>query len=184
MTTYFTSDLHFLHKNIIAYNRPYYSDVEEMNESIISTINKKVTPNDTLYILGDVALGSITKAVDYISRINCNIKLVPGNHDNKKALNAYEKLSNVEILPTLCEIKLGDKTVVLCHFPLVSWNKMHHGAWHLFGHTHGSYEGLGRSIDIGWDNYFNIFNKPGIFSTQDLVDIMENRQSHQVDHHK
>lgn len=26
--------------------------------------------------------------------------------------------------------------IVLCHYPMASWNRQHYGAWHLFGHTH------------------------------------------------
>ena len=54
METFFISDCHFGHKNIIKYcNRPYFS-VEEMNEDIISKWNKKVAKNDLIYIIGDL----------------------------------------------------------------------------------------------------------------------------------
>lgn len=180
---YFTSDLHFLHKNIIKFNRPYYSDVASMNEAIVETINARVTPEDTLYILGDVALGSIVAATSYLERINCQIKIVPGNHDSSRGLRNYNYLPNVEVLPQLHEINIGDNSIVMCHFPMVVWNCSHHGSWHLFGHTHGSYAGLGKSLDVGWDNYYKLRGEPGIFSYNDLVEIMSKKEVHQVSHH-
>jgi calcineurin-like phosphoesterase family protein len=181
---YFTSDLHFLHKNIITYNRPYYTSVREMNESIIAVINATVEVWDTLYILGDIALGSVKIAAEYLEQIKCEIKIVPGNHDSGKALKRYAELTNVEVLPPLYETKVGDTNVVMCHFPMVSWNRSHYGAWHLFGHTHGSYVGLGKSLDVGWDSFYNMYGVVGIFSEQDLRDIMGQKEFIQVSHHK
>ena len=180
---YFTSDLHFLHKNIIKYNRGYYSSVEEMDEDIIRVINKTTTPQDTLYILGDIAIGSVRKSVELLARIHCTIFIVPGNHDSSRACNRYNELPNVTVLPTLTELKLGSTDIVLCHFPLVVWNKGHHGAWQLFGHTHGSYEGVGKSLDVGWDNYYNLFGKVGIFSLTDVETYMNTRDYRSFSHH-
>ena len=52
--TYFTSDLHFGHSNIIKLcNRPF-ADVESMDAALIENWNKKVKKNDTVYVLGDI----------------------------------------------------------------------------------------------------------------------------------
>lgn len=81
MTTYFTSDTHFGHKRIIELcNRPF-SDVTHMNEMLVHNWNALVRPDDTVYHLGDVALGPIEDSLRYIGRLNGNIKLVVGNHD-------------------------------------------------------------------------------------------------------
>lgn len=181
---YFTSDLHFMHKNIIKYNRPYCKDVMTMNHLIVDTINAEVSREDTLYILGDIALGSINAATALLGRIKCNIKIVPGNHDSNRALNRYKELGHVEILPPLTEVKIEDQHIVLCHFPMVSWNRAHHGAWQLFGHTHGSYVGQGKSIDVGWDNHVNEYGVAGIFSFDDLKVIMQNKEFEPISHHK
>ena len=56
---YFTSDLHFSHKNILnmGHGRPF-SSTEEMNQKLIENWNKKVTSNeDMVYVLGDVFWG-------------------------------------------------------------------------------------------------------------------------------
>ena len=46
---FFTSDLHFGHKNIIRYdNRPFLS-VEEMDAEIVRRWNAKVSPDDIYY---------------------------------------------------------------------------------------------------------------------------------------
>ncbi|MDP2727308.1 MAG: hypothetical protein Q8P59_07165, partial [Dehalococcoidia bacterium] len=50
---------------------------------------------------------------------------------------------------------LGDKKypkpVTLCHYPVARWDRSHHGAWHLHGHSHGFYKGRGFILDVGVD---------------------------------
>lgn len=92
---YFTSDLHFYHKNVIAYcNRPYES-VEEMNEKLILNWNNVVSPDDTVYCLGDFSL-TLRPVELYTTRLNGYKILISGNHDwthsaNKKARNEERK---------------------------------------------------------------------------------------------
>lgn len=63
MMIYYTSDLHFSHKNIILYcNRPF-KDIDEMNECIIERWNNVIKPNDMVYLLGDVIMGLKKKAL-------------------------------------------------------------------------------------------------------------------------
>jgi calcineurin-like phosphoesterase family protein len=41
--------------------------------------------------------------------------------------------------------------LVLCHYPLRSWNRMGRGALNLHGHSHGRLGPLPRQIDVGVD---------------------------------
>ena len=51
---YFTSDLHLGHAAVIGLSHRPFSDVEEMNETLIKNWNKTVMPDDDVYILGDL----------------------------------------------------------------------------------------------------------------------------------
>lgn len=81
MTIFFTSDTHFGHKNIIRYSDRPFRDVTHMNEMLVHNWNSVVTPADTVYHLGDVALGPIWESLEYINRLNGRKVLVTGNHD-------------------------------------------------------------------------------------------------------
>lgn len=52
-----------------------------MNEVIIDNWNSVVSPGDTVYHLGDVALGQIDKSLACVSRLNGYKILILGNHD-------------------------------------------------------------------------------------------------------
>lgn len=81
MKTWFTSDTHFGHQNIIKYcNRPF-KDVDHMNEVLIKNWNSIVDPDDTIYHLGDFAMGPKDRWPSYIKRLNGMKLLVRGNHD-------------------------------------------------------------------------------------------------------
>ena len=55
--TFFISDLHFNHENIIKYcNRPF-PNVDKMNSSIINNWNSVVSKDDVVYFLGDFMFG-------------------------------------------------------------------------------------------------------------------------------
>lgn len=81
MTTWFTSDTHFSHKNIIKYCDRPFADVHEMNEAIIDNWNSVVSADDTVFHLGDVAMGPIAESLPLVSRLNGYKILVCGNHD-------------------------------------------------------------------------------------------------------
>lgn len=53
---YFTSDLHFWHKNAIVYTNRPFGTVEEINEKLIEYWNKTIHQNEEVYILGDVTM--------------------------------------------------------------------------------------------------------------------------------
>ena len=76
MTTFFTADTHFGHKNVIRYcNRPFAS-ATEMDERLIENWNKIVGPDDLIYHLGDFTLLGEDLAAGYFQRLNGKIHII------------------------------------------------------------------------------------------------------------
>ena len=51
----------------------------------------------------------------------------------------------------LIEIEALGRRLVLCHYPLRSWNLMGKGALQLHGHSHGRLKPMARQVDVGVD---------------------------------
>lgn len=79
--TWFTADPHFGHARIIEYCKRPFGSVEEMNEKLVDNWNGRVRPEDTVYILGDLALGKVADSLEYVKLLQGNKILIPGNHD-------------------------------------------------------------------------------------------------------
>lgn len=175
-TNYFvTSDLHFHHKNILKFcneSRPY-STVEAMNEGLIEHWNSIIGEDDVVLHLGDFSFKG-KEATEYIlSRLNGNIVFVLGNHDKVLrssigGLTAYDYL----------EFRFNGVKVCCSHYPITCWNQQGRGSVQLFGHVHGSYEGIGRQIDVGFDAHGRIL------TLQEAIDMCLDKDIYCPDHHK
>ena len=155
MKTYVTSDLHFGHTNILKFcpeARARFPDVESMTGMMINEWNKIVMPEDTVYILGDVAFCGAEKATEIMRSLSGRKILVEGNHDVKLLKHEPFRKCFAEIHRYL-EIKYAGTHVVMFHYPIAEFNRMYHGAVHLHGHLHGSKSGLEafRVRDMGMD---------------------------------
>lgn len=148
-----TSDTHFNHKNVIKYcNRPY-KDVDEMNQSLIKNWNSCATPQDDIYHLGDFCFGDPSSI---IYQLNGNIFLVPGNHDHRLLKWLKKNTTNkIKVLDSIYEFRypLLQLPVVMCHYPLETWNRKHYGSIHLHGHAHGQLNSstVPNRLDVGVD---------------------------------
>ena len=87
MAIFFTSDHHFGHRNIIDYTGRPFRTVPEMNRELIWRWNNAVNESDTVYHLGDFAMGSIDEGLEIISQLNGTKILIVGNHDRPFAHN-------------------------------------------------------------------------------------------------
>ena len=87
---FFTSDLHFGHKNLCQGLRGM--TVEESDKLIINNWNKVVTKRDLVYVLGDITMENQNDIPKYISQLNGRIVLIGGNHDTKQCCDVYRKL--------------------------------------------------------------------------------------------
>lgn len=137
-----TSDLHFNHLNILKYepeSRPFVS-IDEMNEVLISRWNQVVKPHDTVYVLGDLAMGRIEDSRACIERLNGKIILIRGNHDTKPRLEMYKELG-IEV-HDIFYLPYKGRWFIMCHFPIASeeFIKMviqdNSEVVNLYGHVH------------------------------------------------
>jgi calcineurin-like phosphoesterase family protein len=181
--TWFTSDRHFDHKNIIRYcgrpfvNQTFYDaslpyekqdkrfwDHEAMNEFMIQEHNKLVKPGDDVFDLGDFAFGrdaSESRIIQHLQRMTGNLHFLWGNHD--KLIKAVAKAQphlftwhSQDFGHTSPIVEYDEQGVklVLCHYAMTSWHGSHKGVGHLYGHTHGTLdEGTSLRFDIGVDSW-------------------------------
>jgi len=161
---FFTSDNHFLHKNIIKYCDRPFNNVEDMNEHLIAKWNLIVGDDDLIFCLGDFSLGTPQDTLAILNRLNGYKVLIKGNHE-KSTLKKHSTKDMFEGgIYDLLEIKVNDdevsndfQDIILCHYTMLTFNKSYRGAWQLFGHVHGNLDGDPRvspnQIDVGVDSH-------------------------------
>lgn len=144
MKTFFTSDQHFFHANILNFTddegnliRPGFDSMEDMNEYMIEKWNSVVAPDDKLYHLGDIIMKESRKYFDQIMpRLNGRKVLIKGNHDHAKLAVYADYFTDVRSEIHL-KTKQGDM-VVFTHRPIFLGE--HHyrdkSVWNGMGHIH------------------------------------------------
>lgn len=175
--TFFSSDLHIGHENVIKYDARPFRTLDEMHSAIISRFNATIPPGGLLYILGDVGLTSGTTIFDVLSKINCQKVLILGNHD--KGMNAMYK-AGFDVVLNSATMYIAGQRVTMSHCPLrgvwrenvegmkgssegENWHGeskqgrftvADEGQFHLHGHIHSPNGGkseriLGKQFDVG-----------------------------------
>ncbi len=200
---YFTSDTHFHHKNIVRGTTEWttldpesshqslrdFDTLQEHDEALIKSINSLVKHDDILYHLGDWSFGGHEQIKKFRDRLECReIHLIFGNHDqhiepiDSPYRECFSSVGYVKQLSfkidTTRSGKFGKTNIFLSHYSHQVWNKSHHGTIHLFGHSHGSLKGIGKSMDVGVDT-----NNLYPYHLDEILDIMKKVKTEIVDHH-
>jgi calcineurin-like phosphoesterase family protein len=136
MAIFFTGDTHFSHAAIIDFAKRPFSTVAEMDEALVCNWNAVVGRTDTVYHLGDFGLTSAQALGRLRGRLRGSVCLVRGNHDDGAPTKLFEWVKDLYGLRVI--VGGIDRQIVLCHYPMLSWNGSHYGTWHLHGHCHGS----------------------------------------------
>ena len=159
--TFFTSDTHFNHANIIKFcNRPF-KDVEQMNEVMIANWNSVIGKDDTVFHLGDFCLGGAAEWTKILDRLNGKIYLIMGNHDLKNIRQGF--ISRFEHVAMQMHIEVGKQRIYLCHYSFLCFEGSYKDVWQLFGHVHTRRNNTGNDAerlqflyptqyDVGVDN--------------------------------
>lgn len=132
-TTFFVSDTHFGHRNILKFearNRPFAS-IEEHDEEMVRRWNAVVGPRDKVWHLGDVLMPK--SAFPLLGRLNGHKHLVMGNHDHhpsKDYLKYFEEIRGC--------VKWRDG-VVLTHVPIHPGQLAPRWRLNLHGHLHSRF---------------------------------------------
>ncbi len=179
MNTWFTSDEHFGHFNIIKFcNRPF-SSLEEMNESLIERHNEVVKDGDDVYHVGDCFWRTYgyENALKTVRRWNGNHFYVLGNHEelilnNQLGQELRDEFVWVAEREVIRPSKMYPK-IVLDHYAGRVWRGSGGGSIQLYGHSHGELEATphGKSMDVGVDshNYYPV-------SLDQVMEVMGNRK--------
>ena len=179
---FFTADHHFGHARILVHTKRGFKDIREMDEAYIEQWNSQVGAGDTVYHLGDfIAFKGMDTAHKYFSRLNGQIYVVPGNHDDEWVQEYHHIVSKnqtvrtqtggaIVVLPPITQTRIKGNKVTLCHYPMRSWRASYHGSWHLYGHVHGYIDPWGRSMDVGVDG-----SGGALYTENDIVEYMKLR---------
>lgn len=92
---FFTADHHWHHERIIKYCQRPFSNVEEMDEKLITNWNNVVGDDDIVFHLGDFAKGGSSEWSRLLQRLKGKIYLILGNHDLKTIGASFSRLEDV-----------------------------------------------------------------------------------------
>jgi calcineurin-like phosphoesterase family protein len=165
----FTSDLHIGHAKVAGIR--LFDSVEEHDAAIAERWREVVRKDDTVWVLGDIAMSSPAKALALLATLPGRKHLVWGNHDqghpmNRSAPNAQRRYLDVfASVQMAARVKVHGIPVLLSHFPYVGEGDDHtdtprHTQWRLpdegqillHGHTHMvDQRRHGKQLHVGLD---------------------------------
>ena len=190
--TYFTSDLHWSHSNIL-YFHPLRREaagitleelqadrdaaVKKHDEWLIDIWNQTVRREDVVYILGDFCLGNKIETEKILQKLKGKKFLIEGNHDKslhglERYFEWYGQIKEAKFTNNQYDFINPNETFCceLCHYPLLTWNRRPHGTCMVHGHCHGTIDSFNNEsmelrVDVGFDG--TLANR-GLIPLEDL----------------
>lgn len=193
MRNFFTSDEHFGHQHLLQFQRKEFKLVAEMDEALIAAWQTVVDKKDMVYILGDLSFRKPVDTIAILDRLPGRKVLVLGNHDksvNKPAVRKYfERIEDVlEVKIQDADAYEGRQRIVMCHYPMISWNASRYGSWMFHGHCHANLQSdklpQAKRLDVGVDMAFKLGLGYRPFSYEEAKQLMELQKMDAVDHHR
>ena len=127
MTVFFTSDLHLGHRTVSEIRG--FNSIEEHDRVVLGNISKVVRPGDTLWILGDVAMGgwrdNILPLMALVAGYRINAHAVLGNHDRPAPNNSnghayvsdFAMRGGFASVSTVAKISVEGRSLLMSHYP-------------------------------------------------------------------
>jgi calcineurin-like phosphoesterase family protein len=155
-----------------------------MNADMVRRYNEKVKPEDTVYFLGDIALGK--GGLEYVKQLNGKKILIAGNHDlchpmhkkSQKGMVVFKDLGFSEIHTEMPFILDSGIVIKMNHLPYAedhssiprygSFRPQNNGNWLLCGHVHNMWCVKDKQINVGVDVWGG-----SPVSMLEIVDIIE-----------
>ena len=131
--TYFTSDQHFGHGNIIKYCSRPFKTVEEMDEVMLAKWNSRVTDEDDVWILGDLFFRSAA-VVPVLEQLKGRKHLILGNHDPSWC-GKIELEKHFASVGEIYNGTIDGHRVTMCHYPMLTWDG-DKNSYMIYGHIH------------------------------------------------
>jgi calcineurin-like phosphoesterase family protein len=175
--TFFTSDWHIGHENVIKFDNRPFNDIHQMHRALIKNYNNDVPKNGVCYFLGDIGLNNQEMMYSVISKLNGIKVCILGNHDSAST-SMYN--AGFDVVINSATIYIHNQKVTMSHCPLpgilredttgmkgvnepLNWHGEHknqrftvanEGQHHLHGHIHSPNGGrsqkiLDRQFDVG-----------------------------------
>ena len=144
---YFTSDTHFSDPRVLRIDRRPFRTLADHDAALVANWNEVVSPEDELWHLGDFVKPGTKDIEGLLSRLNGRKHLIIGNNDADDTIGAKGWAS----VQHYAEMTVGDRLLILCHYPFRTWNKMGRKSIDLHGHSHGKLKPVPRQFDVGVD---------------------------------
>lgn len=158
---YFIGDLHFGHEKLLSTPAwKQFSSIEDHDSQIIKNWNSRVTPEDTVFLLGDVALGGTKKDENFMKSrfLQGHKRLILGNHD-ASCLQMWAAVFD-SVHGAYC---LDNQNWLLTHLPVHPCQMQHRYSLNIHGHMH--------STKIDDKKYLNVSCEQINFTPISLIDI-------------
>ena len=176
-----------------------YNSSAEHDEGLIQNWNSKANNNTIGFLLGDTIFGhnADERLLGLFKRLSFKeLYILPGNHqagykqildslhENVLNVDGHEKL--IHFVPNYLETVVNGQAIVMCHYPILSFNGMAKGAFHIYAHVHGN---LGRSElgrlyqNTGLTYEVSVENCPSPITFGELRAEMRKKVQSTPDHH-
>lgn len=193
---FFTADTHFFHQKLLYDHNFAQRDfllLDDMHETLCQNWNAVVSPTDTVYHLGDIALiaaknTQYQQVFELLACLNGQLVFVKGNHDTRQLFKylAKQKLTLANQQPKFVFhdvgvlLKTNHHQLFMTHYPLALGKS--HNALNLHGHIHRAIVSCATNINVGVDSgdaqYLakkRPFGQP--FSEAEIFEMAQNKRS-------
>jgi calcineurin-like phosphoesterase family protein len=148
LTLFFTSDHHFGHGGARGLFRRPFPTTAAMDAAMVARWNEVVGSDDEVWHLGDFAVRQPeVRMRELLGALPGAKHLIVGNNDGAPTVGLIQWAS----VQHYAELEVEGTWLILCHYPLRTWNRIGRGALNLHGHSHGRLAPLPRQVDVGVD---------------------------------